>query len=449
MFEPCAEDDSRDASPAEEVRALRAALVDMSLATDPKDGVDQIDELERLKSAICATQARIAHEIDQHRQAQAAARRMLEPRRRWPNPDAGLGMELGLARRESPHEGRRKLRLARALLGDLPGTLAALERGDLNERRAEIIASETADLDAAQRRGVDAAVCQGLDGLGDADLRDLVRREVLSRDEEGWLARHARARAKRRVSGRIIGDGMGHLSAVLPATDLSMIMSSLNDAAETARAGGDERDRGQLVADTLVERLGGLGRTTPAPTALKVVVSAEALLGEGSEPGYVLGAGYVPASVARRLASAGAQHLGSTLQRLFAVPATGALVAMESASSFFRGALADFIDLRDRRCRSPFCNAPIRHRDHVVARARGGETSSDNAQGLCEACNYAKESPGWRHAPVADPLAVTEIVLTTPTGHEHRSRAPDQPIDRSEASPAERHVATLMLGRAA
>lgn len=447
MFEHVATDDPRDTSPAEEVRALRAALVDMSLATDPRDGVDQIDELERLKSAICATQARIAHEIDQHRQAQAAARRMLESRRRWPNPDAGLGMELGLARRESPHEGRRKLRLARALLGDLPGTLAALERGDLNERRAEIIASETADLDAAQRRGVDAAVCQGLDGLGDADLRDLVRREVLRRDEEGWLARHARAR--RRVSGRIIGDGMGHLSAVLPATDLSMIMSSLTEAAETARAGGDERDRGQLVADTLVERLGGLGRATAVPTALKVVVSAEALLGEGTEPGYVLGAGYVPASVARRLASAGAQRLGSTLQRLFAVPATGALVATESASSFFRGALADLIDLRDRRCRSPFCNAPIRHRDHVVARACGGETSSDNAQGLCEACNYAKESPGWRHEPVADPLAVTEIVLTTPTGHEHRSRAPDQPIDRGEASPAERRVATMLLGRAA
>lgn len=180
-----------------------------------------------------------------------------------------------------------------------------------------------------------------------------------------------------------------------------------------------------------------------------MVVSAEALLGESDEPGYVLGAGYVPASVARRLAVAGAQHPGSTIQRLFGVPATGALVAMESASSFFRGALADFIDLRDRRCRSPFCNAPIRHRDHVVARARGGETSSDNAQGLCEACNYAKESPGWRHEPVADPLAVTEIVLTTPTGHEHRSRAPDQPIDRGDASPAERHVATLMLGRAA
>lgn len=437
-------------APGGDVRALTTFLSAVPVAADPKDGIDQIDELERLKSAICAKQARITHEIDQHRQAQAEARRMLAPGRRLPSPDAGVGTEIGLARRESPHEGRRKLNLARALLRDLPETLAALERGDLNERRAEIIAIETSDLDAAQRRSVDAAVYGRLDGLGDAEVRDVVRREVLSRDGEGWLARHARARAKRRVSGHIIGDGMGHLSAVLPATDLSLIMTSLNHAAETARAGGDDRGRAQIVADTLIERLGGLSRgTTPPPTALKVLVSAETLLGDSDEPGYVLGAGYVPASIARRLASAGAQHLGSTIQRLFAEPATGALIAMESASSFFRGSLADVIDLRDRRCRSPFCNAPIRHRDHVVARARGGETSLANAQGLCEGCNYAKESPGWHHEPVADPLAVTEILVTTPTGHLHRSRAPDLPIPRRASSPAERRVACELLGRAA
>ena len=375
---------------------------------------------------------------------------MLEPKRRRPNPDAGIGMEIGLARRESPHDGRRKLNLARALLRDLPETLAALERGDLNERRAEIIASETADLDARQRRAVDAAISADLAGLGDSALRDVVRREVLCRDEEGWLARHERARARRRVNGRILGDGMGRLTADLPATDVSMIMTSLSDAAEAARAQGDERSRSQLIADILVGRLGGLTRNAPPPTAVKLIVSAETLLGGGDEPGYVWGAGYVPASVARSLAVAGSQHASSTIQRLFAMPRTGALIAMESASSFFRGALADLIDLRDRRCRSPYCNAPIRHRDHVRSRADGGHTDLGNAQGLCEACNYAKESPGWRHEPVADPLAVTEIRVTTPTGHVHQSRAPDTPTDRSDdLSPAERWLSAKLLARAA
>ena len=348
--------------------------------------------------------------------------RGLEPRRRRTSPDAGIGMELGLARRESPHEGRRKLRLARALLHDLPETMAALERGDLNERRAEIIATETADLTAAQRRAVDAAIRPDLAALGDADLRDLVRREVLSRDEEGWLARHARARTKRRVSGRIIGDGMGHLSAVLPATDLSMIMTSLNDAAEAAGA-VDERGRGQLLADAL-HRAPGRPRSHHARTdGPQGGHERRALLGESAEPGYVLGAGYVPASVSRQLAVAGAQHLGSTVQRLFAMPRTGALIAMESASSLFRGSLPA------GRPAGPTLPHPVLQRPDQaprprVSRSRGGATSADNAQGLCEGCNYAKESPGWRHEPVADPLAVTEVRLTTPTGHTHLSRAP-------------------------
>ncbi|WP_442940202.1 hypothetical protein [Nocardioides sp. B-3] len=82
------------------------------------------------------------------------------------------------------------------------------------------------------------------------------------------------------------------------------------------------------------------------------------------------------------------------------------------------------------------------------SRARGGATSLDNARGLCEACNYAKESPGWHHEPVADPLAVTEIRVTTPTGHTHHSRAPDIPIDRSDPSPGERWLSARLLALA-
>ncbi|WP_162260833.1 HNH endonuclease, partial [Nocardioides sp. Soil805] len=158
-----------------------------------------------------------------------------------------------------------------------------------------------------------------------------------------------------------------------------------------------------------------------------------------TEPGYLPGAGYLPASITRRLAAASAGHTRSTLQRLFAAP----------TSSYFRHALADLIDLRDRRCRTPYCNAPLRHHDHVIPRNQGGRTTSDNGQGLCEACNYAKETPGWHHRPIPDPLATTQITLTTPTGHQHHSRAPDPPVTGRHTSPAERKVAHLLLHRAA
>ena len=68
---------------------------------------------------------------------------------------------------------------------------------------------------------------------------------------------------------------------------------------------------------------------------------------------------------------------------------------MESRSRAFPKGLAQYIRLRDQRCRTPYCDAQIRHIDHAVPAAAGGRTLARNGQGLCEACNYAKEADGW------------------------------------------------------
>lgn len=77
----------------------------------------------------------------------------------------------------------------------------------------------------------------------------------------------------------------------------------------------------------------------------------------------------------------------------------------------------------------------------------GGPTSAANGQGLCEACNYAKEAAGWQAWPRPGPRHTVEVV--TPTGHAYTSVAP--PLNRSRAkpaavelSPAERHLAHLI-----
>jgi hypothetical protein len=46
-----------------------------------------------------------------------------------------------------------------------------------------------------------------------------------------------------------------------------------------------------------------------------------------------------------------------------------------------------------------------------------------NGQSLCEACNYAKQAPGWTTRRSRDGT----IIVTTPTGHTYTSRAPDLP----------------------
>ncbi len=50
-----------------------------------------------------------------------------------------------------------------------------------------------------------------------------------------------------------------------------------------------------------------------------------------------------------------------------------------------------------------------------------------NGQGLCEACNYAKEAPGWRTDLITSDRHLVEI--TTPTGHRYRSSPSPQPGD--------------------
>ena len=91
--------------------------------------------------------------------------------------------------------------------------------------------------------------------------------------------------------------------------------------------------------------------------------------------------------------------------------------------------------LRDQTCRTPWCDAPIRHADHVRSVLRGGRTNRPNGQSLCEACNYVEEAPGWR-ADVISLLPHT-VEYVTPTGHRYRSHAPPQPGHDPGPTPSE------------
>ncbi|AHK33778.1 hypothetical protein OPAG_09063 [Rhodococcus opacus PD630] len=117
----------------------------------------------------------------------------------------------------------------------------------------------------------------------------------------------------------------------------------------------------------------------------------------------------------------------TSLRRVYSCPQSGALTAMESQSRTFPKSLRKLIDLRDRTCRTPWCDAPIRHHDHIRSRRESGATTADNGSGLCEACNYAKEGDGWSARAVDNPGRTHLIDLRTPTGHHYRSAAPPLP----------------------
>ena len=98
---------------------------------------------------------------------------------------------------------------------------------------------------------------------------------------------------------------------------------------------------------------------------------------------------------------------------------------MDSRARLFPPGLRRFIQARDDTCRTPYCDAPIRHLDHIIPWHHNGTTTRNNGAGLCEACNHTKELPGWSSRPRPGPRHTLDV--TTPTGHTYHSTAPPPP----------------------
>jgi Domain of unknown function (DUF222) len=407
----------------EPVGDLVAELASVDPAADEAALVERIAQLEALKSAAAAGQARAAAALDEMRRS-AEADAGVPARQRG----RGLTSEIALARRDSPARGSRHLGFAKALVHEMRHTLAALEAGELSEWRATLIVRESACLDVEDRRRLDAELCADvskLAGLGDARIAAAAKEIAYRLDARAVVDRAAHAETERTVTIRPAPDTMTWVTALLPVSQGVGVYAALKRAADTTF---DDRSRGQVMADTLVERVTGQPAEVPIPIAVNVVMSDQSLLGGDSGAAVVDGYGPIPAAVARNLVSSALtdDRSRATLRRLYAHPKTGALVALESRSRCFPRGLADFIGLRDQRCRTPYCDAPIRHRDHAQPRNRGGPTSADNGLGLCERCNYIKESPGWRvRAQRGSDVHTAEFV--TPTGARYRSTAPPLP----------------------
>ena len=384
---------------------------------------EQIAELERVKSAAAAGQARAAAALDELRRADEAAAGVPTRKR-----GRGVASEIALARRDSPTRGGRHLGFAKALVYEMPCTMAALECGALSEWRASLIVRESACLDIEDRQVLDAELCADvskLDGMGDARIAAAAKEIAYRLDAQAVVDRAAKAEADRTITIRPAPDTMTYVTALLPVAQGVGVYAALKRAADTTF---DDRSRGQIMADTLVERVTGRPADQPEPVAVNLVISDDALLGGGNTPAVVDGYGPIPAAVARGLVQGAVtdERSKATLRRLYRRPNSRNLVAMESRSRCFPRGLARFIGLRDQTCRTPYCDAPIRHRDHAQPRNRGGPTSWVNGLGMCERCNYEKEAPGWR-VTGGDENGTHTAEFVTPTGARYRSTAPPLP----------------------
>lgn len=396
-----------------------------SAVTDDANRIDAIAALEKVKAAAGAAQAHIIAEFATSQRAANTAMG-IPPRL----TGRGIPEQVGLARRVSPASAARQVAQASALIEQLPGTFALWRRGDISEHVATIVATETSHLAAPDRRLVDEQLAGQLAGLSPKRAHAAARRLAIQAGPSAAVARAGRAREDRRVGVRPAPDTMTVLTALLPCEQGVAAYAALRRHADTLTSAGDERSRDQIMADTLVQRLTGQASPGAVSAEIALVMTDATLFAGDDTPADLTGYGPIPATLARTIASSDAERARVFLRRLFTDPATGIVNHADPRRRRFDGALADLLIYRDRACRDPYCDAPIRHLDHIRAHAAGGSTTLQNGRGVCERGNYVKQMPGWTTRLADTRQHVVET--TTPTGHTYRSVPPPAPAHTHE-----------------
>src|SRR6478752_3154309 len=357
------------------------------------DRIDRIATLERLQASLEAAKA---VEMVAFAQAQTA-----EQIATGVHPRAigrGIADQIALASHISPAEGTRRLHTARDLVLDLPHTLTLLSRGDLSGWTVRCVTEKLSHLDRTTRTHVDTALtARPLARMSTKEAAACAQRLAYTADPAAAMARAGKARTDRRVTLRPAPDTMSLLTGLLPVEQGVACLAALQATAENV---GVE-----------------VGIQLPLAALLDP---------NDSTPAEIPGWGCLPAGLARELITNTEARVW--WRRLFTRPTTDGdqqVVDLDRRRRRFTGWLAELIRWRDWTCRDPYCDAPIRHLDHLHRHHDGGPTTPTNGRGVCERGNYVREMPGWTIR-LTDPDTHT-VITTTPTGHRYTSRPPQPP----------------------
>ena len=408
-----------------EVLAGLGGLAAGSVGVDDAARIDRIAMLERVKAAVAAAQAA---EIVGFARAQVAGQQ--DAGVNYRRLGQGIGEQVALACGTSPWHGARKLTVARDLIQELPQVFGLLADGRISEYVAQLVCTETSHLDPDVRRLVDGQlVDQDVDELGPKAAAGLARKLAYAADPHGAVKRARKARTDRHVSLRPAPDTMTWLTALLPVEVGVACLAALTRHCDALKAAGDGRTRGQIMADTTLARLTGQEPGDARPVTLNLTVPLEHLIDpDDHTPADLPGYGPIPAGLVDDILAQANHRVW--WRRLFTAPTLDGqgqvIVGGDPKARRFGGWLAKLLKLRDGVCREPYCDAPIRHCDHITPVADGGPTTSGNGRGGCERHNYTRQLPGWRVEVLAYNRGAPELIATTtPSGHTYLSRAPN------------------------
>ena len=357
-----------------------------SLSVGERELLDAIAQAQIAENAAAARKPSAIREFALLRAATLTSVGDVEPER----VERKIVAEVAVACRVSPFQGRRRLHLARDLHLGLDHVRGLFAAGELAEATVLQVVAATDHLDPGERAAVDQRLAgEGIQRLGVRRVHDLVTGLAMEIAPEKAKLKARAARAGRHVRIRLAADGMADLVAHLPAEQAAACLGALHRAVHEHYVTAETvtRSRGQILADTLVERLTGQTTAGDVNVEVQILVPVESLLDPTSPlPAQIAGHGPIPADIAREMLHTGKK----TLRRL--VTRDGIVIGGDSRRRAFDGVLETFIRARDgNRCTEPYCDAPIRHIDHKERWADGGRTEFVNGRGLCEFHNHARE----------------------------------------------------------
>ncbi|HSV65963.1 MAG TPA: DUF222 domain-containing protein [Mycobacteriales bacterium] len=383
-------------SPDRALAAVVAAGVD---GLDADQCLNAIHDLERVSAVVEAWKARLYTRFAEVRVKEG-------PLAEFPAEE--IALELGITSNAAGN----RLYLAESLVERLPGTLAALERGEIDLYKARVLEELTHPLSPEAARAVEEKVLARAPEQTAPQLRQAVRRAVLRVDPDGARARHEQRTAERKVVEYPVEDGMAEVTATVTAPEATAIYQRLDTL---ARMCSDDRTMDQRRADVFVDLLLGKACYDTSATAATVLVTVAAttLAGADDKPGELAGYGPISAAMARELAADG------TWRRLLTDPATGALLEYGRKTYRPPAALADFVRARDKTCRFPGCRKPAKQCDidHLVP-FPNGPTDAANLGTICRRHHRLKHTAGWTVVRDTDGT----FRWRSPTGREYETK---------------------------
>jgi uncharacterized protein DUF222/HNH endonuclease len=295
-----------------------------------------------------------------------------------------------LARRSGTSQRQAAELLAAAKkVADQPKVEAALRDGALSEEQATLIVDAAAANPAATDALLETAKSEPLHGLKDRCGR---AKAAADADEDATNARIHAARCLR--TGR---DPEGAFTASMRGTAADgarflAFLQPFREAIFEANRQAGRRDTSEAMDfDALMAMAGGAqdrtGSPAQPPAQVNVVVDFDALIGRhrpGTDRAYIAGLGPVPVSAVREILDdaflvAAVMH-GTEVAK---IKRLGRHVPLE---------LRDALRIRDRyHCTTVGCTNWARlEMDHTIPYARGGETSYQNLDHLCDTCHKHK-----------------------------------------------------------